>query len=100
MVLKHCITDVSTTRVHSEVKRWTSFIEAIGQLRTYNYQCPREELYAFMFDETCGQSKIETAMDMFKSEGIKVFTFTTDKDKTSIIDMSTQDVVFSIAYTV
>lgn len=97
MKLKHCITDVSTSTAHAEIKRWDRYAECIGQLHVYKAHSPRSEYHAYMFDETCGKSKIRIAIEtMHKSfPGIKLFTFDTTKDKVKIVNVDTKEVVFT-----
>ena len=98
MKLKHVVTDVSTERVHAEIKRWDRFVECIGQLYVYKAQLPKEEYHAYMFDESCGKSKIKTAIKIMKIAfpGIKLFTFKTiPKKEVKIIEMDTDEVVFT-----
>ena len=100
MKLTHCITDVTTDLAHGEIKRWDRFIEAVGQLRVYNHQSPRPELHAYMFDETCGESKIREAVRVFKIEGIKIFTFVHVSDSSvQLIDYASQEVMFTFDIT-
>jgi hypothetical protein len=47
--LEYCITDVSTDRVHAEIKNWDCFTQAIGQLNFYNKLDPKEELHIYLF---------------------------------------------------
>ncbi len=79
MKLKGCITDVTTDTAHAEIKRWNSFSQAIGQLQYYDLVAPRPELHAYMFDESCGETKIAVAaeglMGTIKSK-LKLFHFT------------------------
>jgi hypothetical protein len=96
MKLKHCVTDVTTATTHVEIKRWAKYTDCIGQLMTYQAQCPKDESHAYMFDETCGKSKIATAVTIMKKviPGIKMFTFDTSKTCVKILNCDTNEVVF------
>lgn len=96
MRLDHCITDVTTETAHAEIKRWTRYAECIGQLMTYQIQHPKAESHAYMFDDSCGPSKIKTAIKTIKVAipGIKLYTFRASKIEIEIVELDTQDVVY------
>lgn len=96
MKLQHCITDITTESAHAEIKRWTRFAECIGQLMTYQIQHPRAESHAYMFDDSCGPSKIDTAIKTMKVAipGIKLYTFRARMSEIEILELDTQDVVY------
>ena len=55
------ITDVTTNRLHAEIKSWCLWKTAIGQLMAYNLAEPREELHVYLFGK-----KLATATSIFR----------------------------------
>ena len=95
MRLGHCITNVTTDIAHAEIKRWKSFVTAMGKILRYKTLCPRPESHVYMFDETCStEHRIEAARVMTLA-GIRVFTFEFDHDTVYIIEYATRKRVFS-----
>lgn len=43
------ITDVTTTKLHAEIKQWVNWKSAIGQLIAYSIEDPREEMRMYLF---------------------------------------------------
>lgn len=95
MTLPHCITDVTTDTAHAEIKRWTGFVKAIGQLMHYNALSPRPELHAYMFDKTCGAANVDHAAMVMGILKIKVFAFEFEQEMVHIIEYATKKRVFS-----
>lgn len=85
------ITDVTNHNTHAEIKIWTSFKSAVGQLMVYNNEDPKEHLQAYMFGH-CSEEYKAMATRSMQSLGIRVFTFI-DDDNIHIIDCETGLVV-------
>jgi len=90
------VPSVTTDTAHIEIKRWMNYTQCIGQLIAYNVQCPRDELHAYMFDKTCGERKIKSAIETMRKaiEGVKLYTFEHVGRSVCILDMQTDTVVF------
>jgi hypothetical protein len=43
------ISDITTTEFHAELKVWSSWKNVIGQLFSYHYASPRNQLRAYLF---------------------------------------------------
>lgn len=84
--LKSGITDVTAEKVHAEIKEWSCWKEAIGQLITYNLEDPKEELHVYLFGKYKKNCK-SIAVDVFRSQGMKVFEFFHDEEVVQVVDI-------------
>jgi hypothetical protein len=86
------VTDVSTDKVHAEIKTWRKWKYALGQLTAYQDDCPKEELHMYMFGAYAVNCK-QKALKTLNNKGIKCYEFkedTRDGNKyVHIIDVAT-----------
>ena len=91
------ITDVTTSLVHAEVKRWSDSIGVNGQLKFYNYVCYRPQLQAYLFEDMVSEEKMQQRADFLLHEGIDVFSFEF-KDKScdiNVINYHTKEIMYT-----
>lgn len=69
----HGITDITTDNMHIEIKLWSMYKQAAGQLFFYNAANPKRDMRVYLFgDPPTGATKKRIADD-FCSAGIKAF---------------------------
>ena len=88
------VTDISTEDTHVEIKNWKNFRASIGQLISYNVEDHKPYLQVYLFGTKTNKIK-EVATRIFKSLGIKMFTFDVDTKHVDIIDFDTNKMVFT-----
>lgn len=90
------ITDVSNDTTHAEIKRWADFKHAAGQLFCYNEVDPKENLHLYFFGTVTIKAK-ETAVLVSKKmiPRVKIFTFVSNRGSVDIVNVETDDVVFT-----
>lgn len=88
------VTDISTDRLHAEIKLWNCWKEAIGQLLVYNKEAPRETLYLYLFGKYSKKCKVK-AVEMIQSFGIKPFEVEVVKDEFRITDLVTSEIIYT-----
>ena len=89
------ITDVTTDKIHAEIKKWTSFKQAYGQLMCYNDDSPRDILQVYLFG-TANKKLMTTAYDKLTKFNIEVYTFISDGKTYQIIKYDTDEIVYSM----
>jgi hypothetical protein len=72
--LKCGITDVTNDTTHAEIKRWSGFKSAIGQLKCYNHSDPKEKLQAYFISQAKPELQ-KTVFEMCTKENIEVYSF-------------------------
>lgn len=55
------VTDITTDTVHAEIKRYTHWKDAIGQIMAYNMDHPRSELHIYLFGHYTDDKKQHAA---------------------------------------
>jgi hypothetical protein len=89
------ITDVTTKSCHAEIKKWSSWKEAIGQLTSYNVIDPKERLEMYMFGKYTQKCKNE-AIKVVKICKINIFEFVEKEDGTiSIFCLTKNEDIFN-----
>jgi hypothetical protein len=61
------VTDITTDSLHAEVKGWSDWKHAFGQLMAYNLEDPREELHVYLFGSRPNKKQTEQAVNMFQA---------------------------------
>jgi hypothetical protein len=61
------VTDITTDSLHAEVKCWSDWKHAFGQLMAYNLADPREELHVYLFGARPNKKQTEQAVNMFQA---------------------------------
>lgn len=90
------ITDVSTDRIHAEIKNVIHYKSALGQLYCYNRDSPRPVLQVYLFGKAPNKT-MKTAYEHFTSLNIELYTFTSVDDTHSIVKYDTGDIVYSVS---
>lgn len=83
--LKCGITDITTDSIHAEIKEWTTWKQAIGQLLCYNADDPKEELHVYLFGKQPDAKKVENIFHKYELHNIMPFVFIDDMDNGIII---------------
>jgi len=65
------ITDITTSDMHIEIKKFSMYKQALGQLIAYKQRKWKPKLYAVFFGNIKPEKK-EIVIDVFKSNGIGV----------------------------
>jgi len=65
------ITDITTDDAHIEIKKWSDYKTALGQLIAYNHGERKKDLYVYFFGPYA-QDKKEKVVELFKAQGINV----------------------------
>ena len=82
------ITDVSTDRIHAEIKNIVEWKQALGQIYCYNHDSPRAVLQVYLFGKAA-KSALKTAYEKFSSLNIELYTFTSVDDTHNIVKYDT-----------
>lgn len=77
------ITDVTTDCLHAEIKEWTNWKSAIGQLVCYNMSDPKEQLHAYFFGKR--PKDVNTIFEIAAKCNIKPFEIVHCEDDSSVI---------------
>jgi hypothetical protein len=88
------ITDITTDTCHAEIKEWSSWKEAIGQLTCYNVADPKETIEMYMFGRYTQKCKNE-AVKIATSCKINVYEFVETDDGISIISLENNEIVYN-----
>jgi hypothetical protein len=81
-------TDITTEMFHAEIKEWSCYKEAIGQLICYNAFDPRHDLRVYLFGRYGIKTK-EMALMVFNQQNIRPFEFEEVDSKINVVDMLT-----------
>jgi IS1 family transposase len=65
------VTDITTGDAHIEIKRWSDYKTALGQLIAYNHGERKQDLYVYFFG-LYPEHKKEQVVELFKEQGINV----------------------------
>lgn len=87
------ITDVTTEKIHAEIKCWPKWRHAIGQLMSYNVYEYRPDLRIYLFDSYCKKQK-QVALNVFHHYSIMPFEFQHDDFNLRIIDLTNNKCVY------
>ena len=89
--LKCGITDITTDDFHAEIKNWSDWKEAIGQLICYNKNDPKNEMRLYLFG-SCSEKKLDMIHEYSKSFNIIIYNILNNEDNTiSICNMDTSE---------
>jgi hypothetical protein len=91
--LRSGITDITTDKMHAEIKAWDCWKESIGQLISYNTVDPREELHVYLFGKYSPTSK-QTAIEVFSANNFKVFDCILQEKTLRVINMTDNSILF------
>ena len=69
---KHGITDVTTDDTHVEIKKWSDYKTALGQLLSYNNAVPKNNLSVYFFGHYPEEKKKEVS-ELFIKNSINVY---------------------------
>jgi hypothetical protein len=86
------ITDITTSDCHIEIKRWSGWQQAIGQLQIYNNDLKRDKLMACFFGDISSKIKNIAATNMNKL-GIQCLEFFNHKGRFCLRDVITNQVI-------
>ena len=90
--LKCGITDITTDDFHAEIKNWSDWKEAVGQLICYNKHDPKNEMRLYLFG-SCNEKKLNMIHEDCKSFDIIIYNILNNEDNTiSICNMDTSEV--------
>lgn len=99
-VLPCGVTDVTTDDCHAEIKRWNCWKEAVGQLKCYNSDDPRQILSIYAFGNYIEKRK-NHAIKVAFGNGIKMYEFVhADNESVQIKDLSNNVIVYTYNPTV
>jgi hypothetical protein len=88
------ITDVTTDSCHAEIKEWSSWKEAIGQLTCYNTVDPKDKLEMYMFGRY-KQSCKDEAIKVTTTCKIDIYEFVDTDDGVSIISLKNNEIIYN-----
>lgn len=81
------VTDITTDMFHAEIKEWSCYKEAIGQLMCYNCEDPRLELRLYLFGKEF-TSQLSCMLAACKQLRIRVFSLSKDMHNLTIKSLS------------
>ena len=87
------ITDVTTDTRHAEIKEWSSWKEAVGQLTCYNIADPKEKLDIYVFGKYAQKCKDE-AIKIVISCKIDIYEFVDTDEGVSIISLKNNEEIY------
>jgi hypothetical protein len=91
------ITDITTDKCHVEIKEWSSWKEAVGQLTCYNIADPKEKLDLYVFGKYTQKCKNE-ALKIVTECKINMYEFIDDACEgisiISIISLNNNEIVY------
>lgn len=82
------VSDITTDKIHAEIKNWDCWKEVIGQLLYYKDCEPKDELHAYFFGQ-CTDEKKQKVVSVLVKQGIKVFECVPTETGCDIIDLLT-----------
>lgn len=88
------VTDVTNNDTHAEIKEWSSWKHALGQLIVYNTELPKEKLHLYLFGKYDERAR-QKAVKIITSKNIKCFDCKDDGSLVTIVDMATGKKVFT-----
>lgn len=93
--LKSGITDISTDNTLAEIKRWSCYKEAIGQLVCYNQEDPKDNIHLYLFGKYSKllKEKVVFHCNLLK---FKAFALLDEDGYIHVEDLTTSDIVHSI----
>lgn len=80
------ITDITTDQLHAEIKVFSDWKEAVGQLLTYNQEMPRNQLHVYLFGQYNANCK-KVAITALTNLNIQPFEIKVINDQISITDL-------------
>lgn len=92
-VLSCGTTDVTTDKLHAQIKLWNKYMTALGELVCYNTHEPRECLQAYFYGNAKEETK-DLVYKVFAANKIEVFTFVIEDSYVRIINYETKEVCF------
>lgn len=85
--VKSGVTDITTDTIHAEIKDWSSWKYALGQLLAYNFSEPKLYLHVYLFSTMRPKKeKRDEVFTIFKQHNITPFEFICDDINVKIID--------------
>ncbi len=88
------ITDITTDTCHAEIKLWTRWKDAVGQVTCYNTADPKENLSIYFFGDYKESSKNE-AIDIIKKCNIHPYEFVYSSGRIDLIDLVNKKIIYS-----
>lgn len=82
----HGITDITTEDTHVEIKKWSDYKSALGQLLSYNNAIPKENLSVYFFGYYPEEKK-EMIIDLFNKSNINVYQCSIKVEPLKLIDV-------------
>jgi hypothetical protein len=89
------ITDVTTDKIHAEIKNWTRYNDTFGQLFRYNNEDPKERLQVYMFGNTKKNKQEQQAFKSMKAANFEVYTFVHKEEHVDIIEYESKKVMYT-----
>lgn len=93
-VVSSGVTDVTTENAHIEIKEWTSWKMAVGQILCYNSDVPKPNLAIYFFGKYGNDSK-KHVLSKLETFGIKAYEFEELEDGVGIKDLKTMDIIYT-----
>lgn len=67
------ITDITTDKLHAEIKEWSKWKAAVGQVLCYNHKDPKEKMQIYLFGNKVSKSDKEEIFETIKFYNIEPF---------------------------
>ena len=74
------ITDVTNDFEHAEIKKWSQYHHAVGQLLSYNNAVPRSKLSVYFYGPQPAPEKIGFVLEFCRKNGVHIYSFDKDDD--------------------
>ena len=81
------VTDITIDGLHAEIKRWTCWSQALGQLDKYQHADAKSELRVYMFGKFGAAAK-QTAAGVFWAKGCRVFDLVRTPTHIDVVEMT------------
>ena len=88
MNLKVGVTDITTDKIHAELKCWGQWKSAVGQLKVYCFEEHREELHLYLFVH-CHKGRKTVYINAIVAMDIKPYEMIDTDNGFDIIDLQT-----------
>jgi hypothetical protein len=67
------ITDITTDKLHAELKEWCSWKAALGQLLSYNYASKRPQLRVYFFGKKPSKNNLHAIVTCLRSYNVNAY---------------------------
>jgi len=93
--LKVGVTDITTEKLHAELKIWKDWKNAVGQLKVYNAAANRSELHLYLFGKCYTKNKKDFIESILLND-IKPYEMCLTENGFDIIDLQNNSIIHSI----